>query len=62
MIGLIVAVIITGLVFWAVSALPIAQPFRTIAYALACILLVLYVAHFFGWDSGIDFAPRRHRL
>lgn len=40
---LLLAVIILGLIAWAIYALPIPDPFRTIAIVVLCIIVVLYV-------------------
>ncbi len=49
MIELLFLVIVLGLVAWAVSAFEIPQPFRTVAFVILALILVLYIGkHFFG--------------
>lgn len=46
LIGLVVAIIVLGLLAYLVQVLPIPQPFKTIAWVLLLIVLVLWIA---GW-------------
>jgi hypothetical protein len=40
---LLLVVIIIGIIAWAILRLPIAEPFRTIAIAVACVIIVIYL-------------------
>jgi len=47
----IVALILTliiGLIIWLIGLLPIQQPFKSIAYAVVVIILILWLAQNFG--------------
>jgi uncharacterized membrane protein YtjA (UPF0391 family) len=43
---ILIFVIIIGLVSWLLGYLPIAEPFRTIAYVILVIIAIVYLIHF----------------
>lgn len=50
MIALLFWVIVLGLFAWGISAIPIPQPFKTIAWVILCLILVVVIFHvFFGY-------------
>ncbi len=50
MITLLFWVILLGLLAWAVSAIPIPQPFKTIAWVILCVILLVVIFQvFFGY-------------
>lgn len=51
MISLLIVVLILGLIAWAIGALPVAQPFRTIAYVILVIILLLVLLQAVGLVS-----------
>jgi hypothetical protein len=57
LIGVIFALIILGVLWWAVQQLmgliPIAEPFRTIIYVLAVVVMVLIVLYIIAMLLGI---------
>jgi len=53
MIELIVAIVILGLIYWAVSLIPLPDPFPTIVKILFIIVAVLYVLQAFGLGVGL---------
>lgn len=40
---LLLVIIILGLLAWGIKVLPIAEPFKTIAYVILCIIAVIYL-------------------
>ena len=53
MISLIVFLVVLGLAFWAISFLPIGEPFLTIIKVILIIIAVLAVLNAFGFATGI---------
>lgn len=53
MISIIVAIIILGLIYWAVSLIPLPDPFPTIIKVLFIIVAVLYLLQIFGISTGV---------
>jgi hypothetical protein len=53
MISLIITLVILGLVFWAITFLPIAEPFLTIIKVIFIIIALYYVLSFFGISTGL---------
>lgn len=57
LVGLLVFVIILGLVLYLVQLLladlPIAEPFRTIAYVLVILIAIIVLLDQVGWLGGI---------
>ncbi len=57
LIGVIFALIVLGVLWWAVQQLmgliPIAEPFRTIIYVLTVVIMVLIVLYIIGMLLGI---------
>lgn len=43
LVTILIAVLIIGLVVWLFQTLPIAEPFRSIAYVVLVILLILWL-------------------
>jgi hypothetical protein len=48
LITLLVVILIFGLILWAVRGLPVAEPFRSIAYVVVILILILYLLRFVG--------------
>lgn len=48
MIELMVTLVILGLVFYCLSLLPIAEPFKTIIYVVGIIMAILLLLNFVG--------------
>jgi hypothetical protein len=48
MISLLITVLILGVIAWAVSAIPMPQPFKVVAYAILVIVLICLVADVLG--------------
>lgn len=48
MLELIITIAILGVIVWAVTKIPMPEPFRVAIYAIAVIMLLLYLASFFG--------------
>ena len=48
MLTLLVWCLILGVLAFVVRSLPIDAPFKTAAYAILCIILILLIANFFG--------------
>ncbi len=46
--ALLVAVIVAGLIVWAINQLPIEPTFQRIAYVIVVVFLILYVLQAFG--------------
>ncbi len=46
LVSLLVAVIILGLLFYMVQVLPLAQPFKSVAYVILVIIAILYMTQF----------------
>lgn len=55
MISLLVMLIIFGIIAWAIGQIPVAQPFRAVIYAVMLIILVVYLANFFGYGPHWNF-------
>jgi hypothetical protein len=53
LIGLLVAVVILGLIFWAVEQLPLPPPFAVIVRVIAIIVLILILVQFLGIYSPL---------
>ncbi len=58
LVGLIVTVIIIGVLIWGaqriLKVIPVAEPFRTIAYVLIVVLAVLLLVDAFGlWPGAL---------
>ena len=62
LIGLLVALIIIGVVFWAVRAIcaafSIPPPIVTVIYVLLVIIVLVWVLNAFGLIGGLGFASR----
>jgi len=43
LIGLLIALIIIGVVFWAVGQIPMAQPVRTVVVVVVALIVVLWL-------------------
>lgn len=56
LIGLLVALVLIGLLFWAaqriLSVIPLAEPFKTIVYVLLVVFAVLVCLDLFGLLPG----------
>ena len=48
LVGLLIVVIVFGLICWCVNALPIQQPFKTIALVILVVILLLWLLGSFG--------------
>jgi multisubunit Na+/H+ antiporter MnhB subunit len=48
LVQLLVLVIVFGLIVWAVTRLPIAEPFRTIVWVVCVLIFILVLLHFVG--------------
>lgn len=48
LIGLLIAVLIFGLVAWAIGRLPLPDPWRSIAYVLLVVIAVVYLLRLLG--------------
>lgn len=48
MIELLIAVLILGVLAWAIGALPMPQPFKVVAYAILVLILIFYLATALG--------------
>ncbi len=53
MISVIGAIIILGLVYWAVSLIPLPDPFPTIVKILFIIIAVVYILRLLGVSLGL---------
>lgn len=53
MISLIVTIVILGLIYWAVSLIPLPDPFPIIVRILFIIIAVVYILNFFGVSTGL---------
>lgn len=53
MISLIITLILLGLAFWAISFLPIGEPFLTIVKVILIIIAVVAVLNAFGFSTGL---------
>ena len=52
LIGLLVLVIILGLIYFLVTQLPIAQPFKTVALVIMIIICILVLVNLLGFNLG----------
>jgi len=43
LVSLLIAVIVIGIVIWLVQTLPIAEPFRTIAWVIVVVLVLMWL-------------------
>ena len=48
LVGLLIAILIIGLIIYLIGLLPIQQPFKSIAYAIVVIILILWLAQGLG--------------
>lgn len=48
LVSLLIAILIVGLILYLIGLLPIDQPFKTIAYAIVILLLIIWLAQTFG--------------
>jgi predicted membrane-bound dolichyl-phosphate-mannose-protein mannosyltransferase len=48
MIGLLIAVIVLGVICYIIQILPIAQPFKTIAWLLVALIFIVWLLESFG--------------
>ncbi len=56
MLSLIFTVAIVGLIVYLITSLiPMAQPFKTVIYAIACLWLLMVVIRTFGLDVPLRF-------
>ena len=46
LVSLLIAVLVIGLIFYALSYLPIPEPFKTIGYVVAIVAVIIYVLRF----------------
>lgn len=53
MISLIILLVVLGLVFWAISFLPITEPFITIIKVVFILIAVVALLNAFGVHTGI---------
>ena len=53
MIPLLVYIVILGLIYWAVSLLPVPPPFPTIIKVIFIFIAVLAILQFFGINTGL---------
>jgi hypothetical protein len=53
LIGLLVVVIIFGLLLWLVGMLPIDPPFKTVAYVIVVVILIIYLLQTLGGLSAL---------
>lgn len=53
LISLIVTIAVVGLVLWAISQIPMIEPFRKAIYIIAVVCLVLYILQVFGLMPNI---------
>jgi hypothetical protein len=58
MISLIILLVILGLIFWAISFLPIGEPFLTIVKVILIIIAVVAVLNAFGISTGLNTSLR----
>lgn len=55
MISLLITILILGVIAWAIGAIPMPAPFKTVAYAILVIFAIVLVSNFLG------FSPRLNR-
>lgn len=48
LVGLLVVVIILGLLYWAITLLPLPAPFKTIALVILILIVVVWLASLLG--------------
>ena len=53
LIGLLIAVVILAVVWWFLSQLPMAQPFRMVALAICVVILILLLVGGLGGSLNI---------
>lgn len=53
MISLIITLVILGLAFWAITFLPIAEPFITIIKVVFIIIALIVLLQAFGVNTGV---------
>lgn len=53
MISLIISIVVLGLIYWAVSLLPLPEPFPMVIKVLFIILLVVALLNAFGVHTGL---------
>ncbi len=53
MISLIIALVILGLIYWAVSLIPLPDPFPQIVKVIFIIIAVVYVLNALGVHTGL---------
>lgn len=53
MISLIVFIVVLGLIYWAVSLIPLPDPFPTVVKVLFIIIAVIAVLNAFGISTGL---------
>lgn len=53
MIELIIALVLIGLIYWAVSLIPLPEPFPLIIRVLFIIIAVIYLLNAFGVATGL---------
>ncbi len=54
MISLIIFIVILALVYWAISLIPLADPFPTIIKVLFILIAVVKILSYFGIATGLN--------
>lgn len=54
MLTLLLAVLICGVIAWAINALPVPSPFNIIAYAILLIILIVILFNALGVGTGLN--------
>lgn len=53
MVSLLIFIVVLGLIYWAISLIPLPAPFPTIIQVLFIIIAVLAILQFFGFSTGL---------
>ncbi len=59
LVGLLVAVVIMGLIYWLITMLPLPAPFGTIVLVIFIIICILWLASSFGFIGSGPLVLRR---
>lgn len=57
--SIIATIVILGLIYWAVSLIPLPEPFPQIIRVLFIIIAVIYILSLFGVNVGLPLVPIR---
>lgn len=53
LIDLLVILLIVGLVYWAITVIPLPAPVRTVAIVIVVVIAIIALLNMMGWGGGL---------